>query len=184
MPSTFSSVLTCWTKLSCLFDVDAQKSSRTTVRLCALGLALGVDDRDRRLLPERRIGEHHVEPLARVGPQRVVDVDRAVGLGRLDAVQQQVHRAQPGGVVDDLPAGEQPRAEVALLVGVEVGWCRQDVLVGGEEEAAGAAGRVADPSCPGSGCITSTIAEISARGVKYWPAPDFMSAAFFSSRPS
>jgi hypothetical protein len=30
-PSTLSSVLTCSTKLTCLFDVDAQKSSRTTV---------------------------------------------------------------------------------------------------------------------------------------------------------
>jgi hypothetical protein len=54
----------------------------------ALGLALGVDDLDRRLLPEWRVGEHHVEPDAGVGPQRVVDVDRTVGVGRFDAVQQ------------------------------------------------------------------------------------------------
>ena len=33
-----------------------------------LSLAFAVHDRDRRLLPERRIGEHHVEPLARVSP--------------------------------------------------------------------------------------------------------------------
>ncbi len=37
---------------------------------------------------------------------------------------------------------------------------------------------------PASGRITSTIAWISGRGVKYWPAPDLVSAAFFSSRPS
>jgi hypothetical protein len=37
---------------------------------------------------------------------------------------------------------------------------------------------------PGSGRITSTIARISGRGVKYWPAPDFTSSAFFSSSPS
>ncbi len=36
----------------------------------------------------------------------------------------------------------------------------------------------------GPGCITSTMAEINARGVKYWPAPDLVSAAFFSSSPS
>ncbi len=37
---------------------------------------------------------------------------------------------------------------------------------------------------PAAGCITSTIAWISGRGVKYWPAPDFVSSAFFWSRPS
>lgn len=31
-PLTSSSVLTCWTKFNCLFDVLAQKSSRTTVK--------------------------------------------------------------------------------------------------------------------------------------------------------
>ena len=38
--------------------------------------------------------------------------------------------------------------------------------------------------CPGCGAMTSVIAQVMARGVKYWPAPDFVSAAFFSSRPS
>src|SRR5438093_1178530 len=33
-----SSVLTCWTKLSCLFDVEAQKSSRTITR-CSRSLS-------------------------------------------------------------------------------------------------------------------------------------------------
>ena len=37
---------------------------------------------------------------------------------------------------------------------------------------------------PGAGCMTSTIARISARGVKYCPAPDLTSSAFFASRPS
>ena len=31
---------------------------------------------------------------------------------------------------------------------------------------------------------TSTMPWISARGVKYWPAPPFTSSAFFCSRPS
>ena len=36
---------------------------------------------------------------------------------------------------------------------------------------------------PGSGRTHSTIAWISARGVKYCPAPDLVSSAFFSSKP-
>ena len=37
---------------------------------------------------------------------------------------------------------------------------------------------------PSRGCITATIASISGRGVKYCPAPDFFSSAFFCSNPS
>ncbi len=37
---------------------------------------------------------------------------------------------------------------------------------------------------PGSGRITATMAPMSGRGVKYWPAPVLVSWAFFSSRPS
>ena len=50
------------------------------------------------------------------------------------------------------------------------------------EESAGSAGRIT-ARMSGVGCITSTIAEISGLGVKYWPAPDLVSAAFRSSRP-
>ena len=35
----------------------------------------------------------------------------------------------------------------------------------------------------GSGRTHSTMARISARGVKYWPAPDLVSSAFLSSSP-
>src|SRR5205823_4757856 len=37
---------------------------------------------------------------------------------------------------------------------------------------------------PGSGRMTSTIPRMSARGVKYCPAPDLRSSAFRSSNPS
>jgi hypothetical protein len=37
---------------------------------------------------------------------------------------------------------------------------------------------------PGCGFVRRTMQSISGRGVKYCPAPDFFSAAFFSSRPS
>ena len=48
------------------------------------------------------------------------------------------------------------------------------------------AGRAGIPQIvsPGAGRITSTIAWISGRGVKYCPAPPFVSCAFFSSSPS
>ena len=36
---------------------------------------------------------------------------------------------------------------------------------------------------PGCGAMQSTMAWMSARGVKYWPAPLLVSCAFFSSRP-
>ena len=36
----------------------------------------------------------------------------------------------------------------------------------------------------GEGLTASTMALISGRGVKYWPAPPFTSCAFFSSSPS
>jgi len=72
---------------------------------------------------------------------------------------------------------------VALLVAVEVGIVLRDVVVRGKEKAAGSAGRVADRFA-GAGAMQSTIDWISARGVKYWPAPLLVSCALFSSKPS
>ena len=59
-----------------------------------------------------------------------------------------------------------------------------DVVVRGQQEAARAAGRVADRLASACGRTQSTMAWISGRGVKYWPAPPFTSSAFFSSSPS
>jgi len=39
-------------------------------------------------------------------------------------------------------------------------------------------------SSPAAGCTQSTMAWMSARGVKYCPAPPFTSWAFLSSKPS
>ena len=113
--------------------------------------------------------------------QRVVDTDRAVGVLGADPVQEQVHRAQPRDAVHDLAAAQRLEAQVALLVAVEERVVAGDVVVRGEQEAAGAAGRVAD-RLAGRGRITSTIALISGRGVKYWPAPLLTSSAFFSQQ--
>ena len=57
------------------------------------------------------------------------------------------------------------------------------VLVGREQKAAGAAGGVVHRLMR-LGIDDLTIASISGRGVKYWPAPDFTSSALRSSRPS
>lgn len=37
-PSTFGTAFTCWIEMRGWFDVDAQTSSRTTVRLCRRAL--------------------------------------------------------------------------------------------------------------------------------------------------
>jgi len=81
--------------------------------------------------------------ITRLRPQRVVDGDRTARILGSDAVEEQVHGAQPGGVVDDLPAAERVIAQVVRLVGVEMDIARE-VVVRGEEEPAGAAGGVAD----------------------------------------
>jgi hypothetical protein len=110
----------------------------------ALALALGVHDGHGRLLPERRVREDHVVAVAGIALERVVHRDRAVGVLGPDAVKEQVHHAEAGGVVDDLGAAERIEAKVLLLIGVQVGVVRGDELVCSEQEAAGAAGRVAD----------------------------------------
>ena len=46
-----------------------------------------------------------------------------VEVGAADAVEEQVHRAQARGVVDDFVAAERLVAEEALLVAVELGGC-------------------------------------------------------------
>ncbi len=112
----------------------------------AVGLALLVDDGHAALLAERRIGQHHVEALAGVGDQAVVDHHRrsaSLRSAAADAMQVEVHHAQAGGVVDDLPAAEGLVAQGLLLVAVEL-VVVEDVIVGSQEKAAGTAGRIAD----------------------------------------
>ena len=98
----------------------------------------------RRRPAEGRVGEHHIEALAGAGAQRVVHMDRRVGLGALDAMQQQVHGAQSRREVGDFRAGEGARAQVGCLVGLQGREPVDDGSVRAQEEAAGAAGRIAD----------------------------------------
>jgi hypothetical protein len=96
------------------------------------------------LRPERRIREHHLEALVRIRFERVVDDDGALVLLVADPVQEEVHHAEPGGVVDDLPPAKRVVPQVPFLVGVEQVVPR-DPLVRREQEPARSARRVADP---------------------------------------
>ena len=58
-----------------------------------------------------------------------------------DAVQVEVHPAQSGDVRDQLDGAQRVEAEVPLLIAVQVG-VALDVIVRGQQKAAGAAGRV------------------------------------------
>ena len=57
-----------------------------------------------------------------------------------------------------------------------------DVAVGGDEKAARARCRVLH-DLPACGFIRRMMQSIRGRGVKYCPAPDFLSSAFFSAGP-
>jgi hypothetical protein len=98
-----------------------------------------------------------------------------------DAVQVEVHHAQPGGVVHDLPAVQGLVAQVLPLVAVQL-------VVGDVVVAASRKPPVPQAGSqmvsPGWGRMTSTMAWISGRGVKYCPGADLTSWAFFSSSPS
>jgi hypothetical protein len=75
----------------------------------ALLFALVVDDHHTRLLAEGRIGQHEVEPVARIAAQTVIGLDRRLGLGarRADSVQDQVHGRQPRHAIDDLDPAQR-----------------------------------------------------------------------------
>ena len=131
-----------------------------------LQVARLVDDGDAAFLAERRIGQHHAESLAGIAGQAVHARRDRAGIG-VDAVQVQVHDAQPGRVRDQFPALHEPRPQVLLLILVEV-----LALVLAQRNRRRPAGsrrcrrRVADVSSA-VGCTQSTIALMSSRGVKY-----------------
>jgi hypothetical protein len=112
-----------------------------------VGLAVVVEDGDRGLLAEGGIREDDLGlvGLGGLGAEGVVGLDRGVAVVVVgaDAVQEQVHGAQATDPLDELDAAQGLVAKVPLLVLVEL-VVALDVLVGGEEEPAGAAGRVDD----------------------------------------
>ena len=105
-------------------------------------LALTVDKGQAGLAAEGRVGQHHVVVDAGMGPKAVVHGD--VGLVAADAVEVQVHHAQPGRAVHDLPAVQGVPLQVLLLILVHGRVAVNNVVVGGQQKTAGAAGRVAD----------------------------------------
>ena len=62
----------------------------------AVGLALLVDDRDRGLPAERRIGHDHLRMGTRLVAEGIVGLDEPLITGiRPDAVQEEIHPAEP-----------------------------------------------------------------------------------------
>ena len=107
-----------------------------------LRLALAVDEGEGRLAAEGRVGQHQVVVDPRMGPQAVVHGD--VGLVAADAVEVQVHGAEARRAVHNLPAVQGVALQPLPLVPVHGRVMVTDVVVGRQQEAAGAAGRVAD----------------------------------------
>jgi hypothetical protein len=60
-------------------------------------------------------------------------------------MQMEVHDAEPGGVVDDLPAAQSVVRDVVELVAVERVVVAEDVVIGGQEEAASPGGTPVPP---------------------------------------
>ncbi len=96
-------------------------------------------------LAEGRVGEDYVElPAARLGEGVGAIHGRIVGvLGGADPVQVEVHRAEADDAGDDVGAAQRLRLEVLHRRPVEL-VVLGDMVVGGEQEASGAAGGIAD----------------------------------------
>jgi len=195
VPPILSSLTICWRKLSCLFAVVAQNSSRS---YSCFSVVIFPSSPTMVYPPfaEGRIGEDHVELPATGLGEGVGAVDRSSGilpliLSRTEAgslsyfanpVQIHVHRTKTDHARNDVRPPKRlclqvlPGGLVQLVV-------LHDVVVGGEEEAA--VPQAGSPiSWPGCGRITSTMARMSGRGVKYCPAPLSEELAVFSRRPS
>lgn len=108
--------------------------------------------------------------------ERVTESDFAV-----ESVQHFVHQREAVSVVDEFAARESKfrfKELIFLRQVKEIISVVADVLRGGNHKAEGAASRVLQRS-PDCGFMSRTITSIRARGVKYCPAPDFFSLAFF-----
>src|SRR5690348_2814887 len=70
------------------------------------------------LASERRIGQYQVEALARVATQAIGHMHGAAGplLVAADAMQKEIHQAEPRRVINNLPAVQRVIAEKSLLV--------------------------------------------------------------------
>ena len=175
-----------------LVPVDDQAFLRLFARL--------VHHRHAALFTKGRIRQHHIV-FAVLAGQRVLRRHGQCGTAILavflfthrlkacvtfsDAVQQQVHRSEPRHAVHQFDAKERAVLEPLLLRLVQTGRARDVIMRRQQKPARGSQIVNARPASePGCGATTSTIAVMSGRGVKYWPAPPFTSSAFFCSSPS
>ena len=109
-----------------------------------LGSAIFAHHLHRGLGAERWVGQHDRPAFAGVSGESVFDLDRARAVSSTHAVQQHVHRCQPGRTVNQFDALHEPFSKVCFLVGGEVLGFLAGVLVSGKQEPAGAASRVGD----------------------------------------
>jgi hypothetical protein len=98
-------------------------------------------------------------------------------------VQQQVHRREAGCAVDELVAADEVVLQLGALGGViDSAPCAAYSWATRRKPPVPQAGSTTVSSTVG--WMTSTIAWMRARGVKYWPAPDPLSEAPLLSRSS
>jgi len=81
--------------------------------------AVGANHGDRRFAAERRIGQDDRVARAGVGGQRISHCER-IPIRAPDSVQQQVHRCQPSGPVDQLVPAYETVAKMSAPVRVKV----------------------------------------------------------------
>lgn len=99
-------------------------------------------------------------------------------------MQVKIHDAKTRGIGDQLPALDELGPQVLLLILVErLALMLGDVIVSGQEKAPRACCGIAD-GVVDRRLDQSTMALMSSRGVKYWPAPLGLSAALLESKPS
>src|SRR5581483_1914561 len=97
------------------------------------------------LAAKGRIGEDDIKFRLRPGAQAIDDVDRRLlGIFIADAVQKHVHDAEPRGAIDDLPALERLVLEKSALFARHAPIMTGNIVMRGQQEAAGAARRIAD----------------------------------------
>ena len=122
--------------------VAAQKSWRSTVRASRSDSPSLLTKVRADLRPKGGLVSTMIVVDPRMGAQAVVHGDP--GLVAADAVKVEVHHAQPGRAVHDLPAVQGVPLQVLQLAPVHRRVMADDVVMGGQQEAAGATGRVAD----------------------------------------
>ena len=144
-------------------------------------LARLVDDGHAALLAEGWVGQHQLI-FAVLARERVLYLHRHVRRVAPDAVQHQVHAAEPRDAVHQFNAAELLGVEETKLRLVEF-VMPANKIVRREQETARAASRIADHLAgPRLHHLHDRLDQRA--GVKYWPAPPFTSSAFFCRSPS